>query len=101
MGTIYNGILEYDDKKNRRNIEERGLSFDVAKHVLADPNVAARIDDRKDYGETRIVSYGLADGDRLRLCWTPRGDKIRVISLYKVHLKEWEKYYGKNYHKNL
>jgi uncharacterized DUF497 family protein len=98
MATIIHGILEYDDEKNRRNIEERGLPFDLATRVLADPNVLVKIDDRKDYGEPRYIAYGLVDGDRLRLCWTPRGDRIRVISLYKVHIKDWEKYHGKNYH---
>jgi uncharacterized DUF497 family protein len=98
MATIIHGILEYDDEKNRRNIEERGLPFDLAKRVLADPNVVSGVDSRRDYGEPRYFSYGFVDGKRLRFCWTPRGDKIRVISLYQVHIKEWEKYYGKNYH---
>jgi uncharacterized DUF497 family protein len=98
MATIIHGILEYDDEKNRRNIEERGLPFDLATLVFADPNKVEDIDGRRDYGETRYVTYGLVDGDRLRLCWTPRGDRIRVISLYKVHIKDWEVHYGKNYY---
>jgi len=96
MATIVNGIFEYDDEKNRRNVKERDISFDAAKLVFADPNMVMDIDDRRDYGEPRYVAYGFADGKRLRLCWTPRGDRIRVISLYKVHLKEWEEHYGKN-----
>jgi uncharacterized DUF497 family protein len=96
MATIINGIFEYDDEKNRRNIEERGLSFNLAEFVLADPNVVTRIDDRKDYGEIRVISYGFVDGMRLRLCWTPRGKYIRVISLFTVHKKEWEAHYGKD-----
>jgi len=96
MGTVIHGILEYDEEKNRRNIEMRALPFSVARRIFADPNMVTKLDDRKDYGEPRIVSYGLVDGDRLRLCWTPRGNRIRVISLYRVHIKEWEKYYGKN-----
>jgi len=94
MGTIFHGIFEYDEEKNRRNIEERGLPFHLAEFVFADPNMVAKIDDRSDYGEIRIISYGLAKGKRLRLCWTLRGDKIRVISLFTVHKKEWEANYG-------
>jgi len=96
MGTITHGILEYDEEKNRRNIEERGLSFELAKRVIADPNLKWRVDDRHDYGETRYIGYGYADGKRLRLCWTFRGGYIRVISLFRVHKKEWEEYYGKD-----
>jgi len=97
MGTIFHGIFEYDEEKNRRNVEERGLSFRLAEFVFADPNRVEDIDDRRDYGEVRYVTYGFAEGLRLRLCWTQRGDRIRVISLYQVHIKEWEKYYGKNH----
>jgi len=89
-------VFEYDEEKNRRNIEERKLPFSLAEGVFADPNMRPRIDDRRDYGEIRYISYGLVDGLRLKLCWTPRGDKVRVITLFQVHKKEWEKYYGKD-----
>jgi uncharacterized DUF497 family protein len=89
-------VIEYDFAKNQRNIEERGISFDLAEFVLTDPNMKWEIDGRHDYGEPRYIAYGLVEGMRLRLCWTPRGNKIRVISLYQVHKKEWEKHYGEN-----
>ena len=103
MYYIYNRMsekieLEYDPEKNQRNIDERGLSFDLAELVLADPNVVQHIDDRKEYGEQRFIAYGNVEGLRLRLCYTPRRGKIRVISLYQVHKKAWEKCYGKNDH---
>jgi len=88
--------IEYDPEKNRRNIEERGLSFDLAGFVLSDPNVVTESDCRKDYGEERLLSYGKVEGLRLCLCWTPREGKVRAITLFKVHEKEWEKHYGKD-----
>jgi len=88
--------IEYDPEKNRRNIDERGLSFDLAEFVLADPNVVQEIDNRKEYGEPRLIAYGYVEGLRLRLCYTPRGKKIRVITLYQVHEKQWKKHYGDN-----
>ena len=93
--------LEYDSEKNERNIAERGLPFDLAELVLADPNAVQQIDDRKEYGEPRFIAYGNVEGLRLHLCYTPRGQKIRVISLYQVHEKAWEKRYGKNDNQNL
>ncbi|GBU21221.1 hypothetical protein R80B4_01110 [Fibrobacteres bacterium R8-0-B4] len=96
MATIANGIFEYDEEKDRRNIEERGLSFQLAEFIFADPDMVSETDDKRDYGEPRYLAYGLVDGKRLRLCWTPRGGRIRVISLHKIHRKEWEKHYGKD-----
>jgi len=97
MAGKMNIALEYDEEKNRRNIEERDLPFSLARGVFADMNMKQRTDDRWDYGEIRYISYGFVDGLRLKLCWTPRGDKVRVISLFQVRKKEWEKYYGKDH----
>ena len=88
--------IEYDPDKNERNIEERGLPFDLAEFVLSDPYVVTECDNRKCYGEERFLSYGIVEGLRLCLCWTPRNGRVRVITLFKVHKKEWEKHYGKD-----
>jgi len=96
MGEKENFLFEYDPEKNRRNIETRALSFGLAEEVFADPNMKTVVDNRRDYGEVQFSSYGRAGERCLKLCWTWRGDKIRVITLYQVHKKEWEKYYGKD-----
>jgi len=88
--------LEYDPEKNKRNIEQRGLPFDLGEFVLTDPNVVTKRDNRKDYGEDRFLSFGKAGELKLCLCWTPRNGRVRVITLFRVHEKEWEKYYGKD-----
>jgi len=49
----------------------RGLPFDLAAGIIADPNFKWKIDDRWDYGEIRHVGYGSVDGKRHCLCWTP------------------------------
>ncbi len=87
-------ILEWDEEKRLRNIAERGVDFAEAVGVLSDPNVALYVDSLKDYGEERFNAYGVSNGRRLRLCFTHRKEKIRVITIFKVHQKEWEKYYG-------
>jgi len=91
-----NIVIEYDLGKNDKNIQERGLPFDLAEFVLNDPNVVTEHDNRKNYGEERFLSYGKVGNLRLYLCWTPRGGNIRVITLFKVHEKEWGKHYGKD-----
>ena len=53
--------IDFDPNKNQRNIAERGLSFE---QVVDFEFESARylIDDRQDYGETRIRALGLLDG---------------------------------------
>jgi len=90
--------IEYDLEKNQRNLLERGLPFELAQFVLSDPDVVTERDERKDYGEDRYLSYGIVGELKLCVCWTPRDSKVRVITLFKVHEKEWGKHYGKNNH---
>jgi len=92
--------IEYDLEKNQRNIVERGLPFDLAQFILSDPDVVTECDERKDYGEDRFLSYGMVGGLRLCACWTPRNGKVRVITLFKVHEKEWGNHYGKSDNKD-
>lgn len=87
--------IEFDLAKNEWNIKERGISFVEAE--LFDFETAIRAEDeRKDYGETRIVAYGFI-GKRLHvMCYKPlAGFDIRVISLRKANRRE-VKIYEKN-----
>ena len=36
-------------------------------------------------------------GLRLCVCFTFREDVVRLITIYKVNKKDWEKFYGKDY----
>jgi uncharacterized DUF497 family protein len=55
----------YDPAKNARNIRERGLSFDSAAEFDFD-TALLEIDDRRDYGETRLVALGILETDCMR-----------------------------------
>jgi uncharacterized DUF497 family protein len=68
--------ITYDPAKNKRNIRERGLSFDRA--VEFDfPTALRSIDSRRDYGEVRHVAIGFL-GSRLHvLCFVETGLGIR------------------------
>jgi uncharacterized DUF497 family protein len=88
--------LEWDETKRQQTLKERGLDFSLAALVLSDPDMVQYIDNRKNYNEIRYIAYGLVYGEILKLCYTWRGKKIRVISIHKIHKKEKEKYYGKD-----
>lgn len=83
--------IEYDASKSRRNAQHRGVSFADATELLSGPH-ATRDDVRQDYGEQRVVAYGLIGG-RIHVCvYTLRGDAHRIISLRKANRREIDAY---------
>jgi uncharacterized protein len=83
--------IEYDAGKSRRNAELRGLEFADAIELLRGPDVV-RHDTRRDYGEPRVIAYGLIRG-RINVCvYTLRGDIYRIISLRKANRREVDAY---------
>ena len=91
--------FEWDEEKRYKNINERGLDIAaLGPLVLADPNVVIRQDERQDYGEERWQAYGNVDGLCLCVCFTLRGNVIRLITIFKLNKTDWEKHYeGKNH----
>ena len=86
-------ILEWDEQKRLRNIAEHGIDFEDATDVFSDPNMQVYLDARRDYGEERFNAYGLSKNRRLRVCFTLRNGIYRIITIFKVHEKEWDKRY--------
>ncbi|MDD5284482.1 MAG: BrnT family toxin [Desulfuromonadaceae bacterium] len=79
--------ITYNEVKNSRNIEERGLSFELFASIDWD-NSVVREDTRKDYGERRFRVFGYI-GERLHVAViTPRNGGIHVISLRKANNRE-------------
>ena len=79
--------IEYDESKSRQNVERRGIHFADAMELLSGPHVLLQ-DARRDYGEMRLVAYGLIR-DRMPVCvYTLRGDVYRIISLRKASRRE-------------
>jgi len=83
--------IEFDPEKSAKNVELRGLSFDLVADFDFDSALVAR-DTREDYGEDRFIALGLI-GDRLHVvAYTMRGDRLRVISFRKANAREVERY---------
>jgi uncharacterized protein len=79
--------IEYDDKKNTRNIELRGLNFALASKVDHD-NLIIFIDKRKNYGETRKICIAMIEKELYYLVYVKRNSKYRIISLRITNKKE-------------
>jgi uncharacterized DUF497 family protein len=83
--------ISYDASKRDRTLAERGLDFEDAVEVFAGPAIDL-LDDRKDYGETRWVTYGLLKGRMVALVWTARGNGRHIISMRKANDREKKAY---------
>ena len=73
-----------------------GCSKERAERVLNNPTLE-RIDNRRDYGETRVIALGVAQGIPLTVVYTDRaetGDVVvrRIISARKSDRREREAY---------
>ena len=66
---------------------ERGLDFADAIFVFAGVTVEIE-DNRKDYGETRLLCYGMLEGRMLVVGYTPRGADRHIFSMRKANERE-------------
>ena len=82
-------LVEWDENKRLKNIEEHGVDFRLAAAIFLSP-VIELVDDRNDYGETRIQALGTANNEFFVVIYTWRGDVRRIISSWKAG-KKWKK----------
>ena len=79
--------ISFDEAKRRWTLDHRELDFADTPRVFEGPHFDL-IDDSKDYGELRILTYGELDGRSVTVVWTPRGKTRRIISMRHVHAEE-------------
>lgn len=79
--------VSYDPAKRVKTLAERGMDFEDAIFVFE--GVTVEVDDlRKNYGERRVVCYGLLEGRLVVVGYTPRGDDRHVFSMRKANHRE-------------
>ncbi len=79
--------ITFDSAKRERALAERGLDFADAEIVFE--GVTLEMEDaRKDYGEERIICYGLLSGRLVVIGYTPRGADRHVFSMRKANERE-------------
>lgn len=79
--------ITYDHRKRRRTFATRGLDF--ADAVLVFEGVTFEVEDtRRDYGETRIICYGILQGRMVVIGYTPRGESRHIFSMRKANERE-------------
>lgn len=79
--------ITFDPVKRAGTLKDRGLDFADAAEVFA--GKALNIpDERRDYGEVRIITVGLLRGRMVIVVWTPRGNTRHVFSMRKANDRE-------------
>lgn len=83
--------ISFDPAKSERNVRERGGAFTMAREFEWDSAVIEE-DVRVDYGERRYCAFGYIAERLFALVFTPRAEKIHVISLRKANSREVKRY---------
>jgi len=79
--------LEWDEKKNRANLQKHGLDFRDARHL--DWDNASYVEDRRfAYPEPRYWAFATWNHSLYMVAFCIRGTKGRIISFRKANRKE-------------
>jgi hypothetical protein len=81
--------ITFDPAKRDLTLLHRGLDFARAGDVFAG-RTASVVDDRRDYGETRLITAGHLDNRLVVMVWTQRGEARHIISMRHCHAEEEE-----------
>ena len=79
--------VSYDPSKREKALADRGLDFEDAVAVFDGLTVEVE-DTRKDYGEKRVICYGLLAGRLVVVGYTPRGAARHIFSMRKANDRE-------------
>jgi uncharacterized DUF497 family protein len=79
--------ITYDPAKRAKTLAERQLDFEDAKFVFELTNFETE-DKRKDYGERRVLCYGMLRDRMVVVGYTPRGADRHVFSMRKANDRE-------------
>lgn len=79
--------ISYDPAKREKTLDERSLDFEDTVAVFSGQTVEIE-DTCKEYGERRIVCYGLLAGRLVVVGYPPRGSVRHVFSMRKANDRE-------------
>ena len=80
--------ISFDPAKRDATLQERGLDFADCDEVFAGNVVLEREDERREYGETRMITVGHLRERMVVVCWSQRGDARHIISMRKANERE-------------
>jgi hypothetical protein len=84
--------FEWDEAKRQSNLRKHGVDF-VGTEAVFEGTTVTLLDDRFDYGEQRLVTFGLLDGRVAAVTHTETAEVIRIISVRKATKNEESSYF--------
>ncbi len=83
--------IEFDPAKNEVNLEKHGVSLALAAELDWDAALVW-LDDRFDYGETRMIALAPRTNTLYYVAFVDRGARRRIISLRRANRREVKHY---------
>ena len=83
--------IEFDVQKNRANKDKHGLSLEFATELDWE-NALVWIDERREYGESRMIALAPSTGTLYYAAFVDRDDIRRIISLRRANRREVKHY---------
>jgi len=74
-----NASFEWDEKKNKENVEKHGVDFEDAQYAFADSKLVIAEDIEHSQKEKRFYCFGKVRGGVLTVRFTYRENCIRII----------------------
>ncbi len=84
--------IVWDQKKFDANVVKHGIELSLSAELFLSPTVEIE-DEHKNYGEKRIICYGIIERRVYCCVYTDRGDTRRIISLRKANKEESNEYF--------
>lgn len=85
--------FEWDEGKRVENLRKHGIDF-VGVEAVFDGLTVTIEDDRWDYGEQRLVTFGVLESRVVAVVHTESPDVIRIISMRKATRGEEKSYFS-------
>ena len=86
-------MITWDEPKRKVNLKKHGFDFIDAESVFSGV-IVTFADDRRDYSETRWLTFGLLKDKVVAIAHTESGRNIRIISMRKAERYETEAYFS-------
>ena len=84
-------LIDFDSAKNESNHGKHGVSLALAAELDWD-NALVWVDERRDYGELRMIALAPATGILYAVAFVDRGEIRRIISLRRANRREVKHY---------
>jgi len=84
--------FEWDENKRLANIRKHSFDFTDVSTVFDSDTVTVE-DDRYNYGEQRLITFGLFQGRIIAVVHTENDDLVRIISARKATKYEQQIYF--------